>query len=134
MSALIRDHEHGSALVGVLFLIVVVGALGAFAVDLQTNQRQEEVLELTQHRVELAAQSAMESWRFRLANGAACSVTHYPNLGNQQGLADIQVSSRCTQIANVAGMSVFEVEIEATYRNFGDPEFVRRTVRRTIRR
>lgn len=132
-----RADQRGSALVAALFLIVVVGALGAFAINLQANQNQEALLDLTQHRVELAAQSAMESWRFRLANGAACSTTHHPNLGSQLGLSDIQVTTReCTPIANVADMSVFWVVVEATTanRNYGDPEFVRRTVRRTIRR
>jgi MSHA biogenesis protein MshP len=134
MSKLKQTHQRGSALIGALFLIVVVAALGAFAINLQSNQRQEELLELTQHRVELAAQSAMESRRFQLANGAACS-TSPVNLGNQLGLSGISVFIReCRQLANVANMSVFEVVIEATYSNYGDPEFVRRTLRRTIRR
>ena len=136
MSMSMRTHQRGSALIGALFLIVVVAALGAFAINLQSNQRQEQLLDLTQHRVELAAQSGMEAWRHWLANSAACPTSPSPiSLGNHRGLSDITVRTlTCTQIANVADMTVFEVEVEATHGNYGDPDFVRRTVHRTIRR
>ena len=128
--------QQGSALIGALFLIIVVAALGAFALNLQDNQRQEGLLQLTQHRVELAAQSGMEFWRFQLASGAACNEDEDPNLGSYPGLLEIQVETvECREFASIAGiMTVFEVEVTASHGNYGDPEFVRHTVRRTIRR
>jgi MSHA biogenesis protein MshP len=128
-----RIAQSGSALIGALFLIIVVSALGAFAINLQANQRQEGMLQLLQQRVEFAARSGIEYWIYQIENSAACSSGSGPEFGNQPEFAQIRLDTVCSAILTGAGSTtVYSIEVQASYGNFGDPDFVRRSSQRTI--
>lgn len=133
MNMTLRTGERGSALIGALFLIIVVGALGAFAMNLQANQQQEQVLQLLQQRVEFAARSGIEYWAFQIGSGTPCNPGNGPDIGNEAGFAGISLITTCTAIPTGAGSTtVHSIEVLASHGNFGDPDFVQRTLRRTI--
>jgi hypothetical protein len=54
-----RSHERGSALMTALFLIVVVGALGTFAVRMQSTGHQGPMFQLQEYRATAAPASSI---------------------------------------------------------------------------
>ena len=131
-----KRKEQGSALVVALFLIVVVGALGVFAVRLQTDQTQSGNLQLLRYRAVAAAQSGLEYWSHQVAtnNNIACPPSPFLqlNFGSTTGLNGFSVTVSCIRI--VSGTSaVYEVTADARNNaNYGSADFVHRMLKRRI--
>lgn len=131
-----RRRSRGSALVIALFLIVVVGALGAFAVRSQTDQTQQSNLQLIRYRAAAAAQAGLEYWSYQVAanNNVPCPASPGStiNFGSTGGLNGFSVTVRCVRI--VTGPNAV-YEVTATGRNnanYGSADFVQRTLERRI--
>lgn len=131
-------YHRGSALIAALFLIVVLAALGAFAVRVAGDQRQGATLQLLQYRAWAAAHAGLEFWSHRVAANPAlsCTVPPPPTL-TFAGIPELQgfrVTLACTRIASGVGAeAVYDVTAEAVSNaNFGNPEFVRRQISRRI--
>jgi MSHA biogenesis protein MshP len=128
-------RQRGSALVIALFLIVVVGALGVFAVRSQTDQTQRGNLQLIRYRAAAAAQSGLEYWSYQVAanNNIACPISPLSlSFGNTTGLNGFSVTISCVRI--VTGSNAV-YEVTATGRNsasYGTADFVQRTITRRI--
>lgn len=124
-------RENGSALIAALFLIVVVAALGAFAVRLGSDQQQTANLQLQQYRATAAANAGLEIWAYRAstasAAGLACLAAPAPTIVAVVG--DFNVSVSCVRFGTGGAAIVYNVTAEATTRTaaFGSPDFVRRT-------
>lgn len=130
-------RECGSALVGALFLIVVVAAFGVFAVRLQLNQQQTATLHLQEHRALWAAHAGLEYWSNRVWNNAAIGCTNPPlpitlDLDAHIGLRGFRVTVTCDEVAIGAADLVYEVTADAWTSAYGSPDFVRRTLTRRI--
>lgn len=131
-------RERGSALIAALFLVIVLAALGAFAVKLGTTQQQTANLQLLQNRALAAANAGLEYWAYRVANDAVkptCAAPAPPVLNPiaNPGFGDFTVTISCTRIASDAEW-VYEVTAEAiNSAAYGSPEFVRQEVSRRIK-
>jgi MSHA biogenesis protein MshP len=130
------EYESGSALIAALFLIVVLASLGAFAVRLGTDQRQNTNVQLLQYRALAAANSGIEFWarRVNVTNAAvSCTAPLPPSLTftGVPALDGFTVTLRCNRIAS-GGQAVYEVTATAISGNFGNPDFVSRRVSRRI--
>lgn len=129
-------RQRGVALIAALFLIVVVAALGAFAVRLHTDDQQIGTLQLLDYRANAAAHAGLEYAAARLANagaGAQCSdvQTSAIYLGSHAGLSGFNVTVRCNWVDISAGR-VFELEATGSHGVFGTPDFARKTLTRRI--
>ncbi len=132
----LRRQAQGSALVAALFLVIVVGALGVFAVRLQTNQQQGATLQLQEYRAVQAAHAGLEYWSYQVAHaGAACAP--FPgtaleawDFSSYSGFAGFRVNTTCTLINTGADSRVYVVTAEAVSGAFGTPDFVRRSATR----
>ena len=79
-----RRSQHGFALIGAIFLLVVLAALGAFAVRVNMKQQHSTDLELQGLRAQAALNSGVEYAAARLlAPGANCG--NLANLANLLG-------------------------------------------------
>ncbi len=128
--------QQGVALIAALFLIVVVAALGAFAVRLHTDDQQIGTLQLLEYRANAAAHAGLEYAAARLVNagaGAQCSdvQTNAIYLGGHAGLSGFNVTVRCDWVDISAGR-VFELEATGSHGVFGAPDFARKTLTRRI--
>lgn len=126
--------NKGSALVVALFLVVVVGALGAFAVRSQGDQTQQGNLQLIRYRAAAAAQSGLEYWSYQVAanSNVLCSAAPTLNFGSTTGLNGFSVTISCVRI--VTGTNAV-YEVTAVARNnasYGSADFVQRTLTRRI--
>lgn len=132
MKHLIRTHrlERGSALIAALFLIIVLAALGTFALRLGADQQQTASLQLLQDRATAAANSGLDYWTYRIANDPvkpSCTAPLPPTLNpaGNPGLNGFTVFITCTRIASGAAW-VYEITSEARSGAYGSPDFVRR--------
>jgi MSHA biogenesis protein MshP len=128
-------RQQGSALIAALFLIVVVAALGAFAVRLQANQRQVANLQLLEYRATAAAHAGLEYWSSRVASDAlvACPAPSPDrlDLNAHAGLRGFTVDVSCTRIDSGMG-AVYEITADAWTSAYGSPDFVRRRLTRRV--
>jgi MSHA biogenesis protein MshP len=104
-------------LVAALFLVVVLGALGLFAVRIGASQQTATDLAVLTDRAATAANYGIE-WA-AVAPGACPSATLTP----AAPLSDFTVTVTCVPHAN--GVAITS---RATFGAYGSPEFVSRTV------
>ena len=126
-------RARGFSIVAALFLVVVVAALGAFAVRIATSQQQTVNLALLSARALAAAESGIEWGAFRALSGGSCTTTTL-NL-TEGGLNGFAVTVTCTSTAHTeAGLPVTVYSINASARagTYGQPDFVSRRVYATF--
>lgn len=124
--------QRGAALISVIFLIVSIAALGAFAIRTGMEYQQQANLSLQEVRAAAAAYSGLEYAANRLSAGAVCApVTVVPIPNNTPGMYNINVSFTCVATNTGAG-AVYEVTATARYGNFGNPDYVQRIRTRRI--
>lgn len=125
MSTAPRKHR-GFALIGALFVLVVLAALGAFAVRINMTQQHDADLELQQLRAAAALNSGVEyAATSLLAPGGNCG-----------SLANLTVSGYAVTfgpcvnvpyVMNGVAVNVYTVTIASSRGAYGTPEFVART-------
>jgi MSHA biogenesis protein MshP len=132
MSVHTARRERGFALIGALFLLVVLAALGAFAVRISMTQRHASTLELQELRAQAALQAGIEYAAARLTPGGLCNrVQNIPaaNL-NLPGNFTVTFINCVRQGYNGNTVFVYTFqEIVATSGVYGTPEYVRRSAR-----
>jgi len=133
MMPLVPHHQRGSALLIALFLIVVVAALGIFAIRLEMDQRQTATLELLQARANLAAHAGLEYWTGRAfppPSLVPCANRQINFLAADR-LDGFVVNASCTRIV-MGAQVVYRISSTATHGVYGQRDFVRRTLTRTV--
>jgi MSHA biogenesis protein MshP len=129
----LRSRVRGFSLVAALFLIVVVAALGAFAVRIGAGQQQTVNLELLSARALAAANSGIEFGAYRALNAASC-VAATLNL-TEAGANGFSVDVTCspsTHTEGIVSVSVYRIDATARAGSYGTPDFVSRHVYATF--
>lgn len=129
MSAHLTTHsqQRGVSLVSAVFLIVVLAALGTFAVRLAAVQQQSTNAAIRATQAMLAAQSGIDWAAHRALNAGVCSAATLSL--TEAGANGYNVSVTCTQSAHVeAGTTVNVYRIEALAQSgvYGGPDYVSR--------
>ena len=123
-----RREQRGFALIGALFLLVVLAALGAFAVRINMTQRHDADLELQQLRAEAAVSSGVDYAATRLLAGTSCATLMAETL-NVGGYAVTFVP--CVNgppyLVNGVNVNVYTVTVSSARGAYGTPEFVARS-------
>jgi MSHA biogenesis protein MshP len=139
--------QAGFSLVAVIFLIVVLAALAAFAVQIAMGQYQAANVELLEARAQAAADAGIE-WGANLTLhaspvvfcGGTVPVSKTFTLA-QGALKGFVVTVACTptqhQIYSGApptaqNYEVYALTATATYGSYGGPDYVARTVTRNV--
>jgi MSHA biogenesis protein MshP len=128
-------RSEGFALVAALFLIVVLAALGAFAVRVNMTQQQTGTLELLDARAQAAVNAGVQYAAARWsAPSANCTLP--PPLNLPQGF--VVTFSACTPEAytvNAVPVTIFRIQgIVTNGVAYGRPDFVSRRIDVRIRR
>lgn len=123
--------QHGMAMIAALFMIVVVAALGVFAIRLGTNQEQTANLQLRTYRVEVTASSGLELLIYRARNGVCLADTPAPPLS--QVTLTLSCTGATTHFVDAATqITVFDLTATASQGAYGTPDFVQRRVTRRV--
>jgi MSHA biogenesis protein MshP len=120
--------NRGFALIGALFVLVVLAALGAFAVRINMMQQHDADLELQQLRAEAALNSGIEYAATRLlAPAANCG-----DLANLpiEGFAvtfNVVPCAGSPYTVNALPVTVYTVTVTSSRGVYGTPDFVARS-------
>jgi MSHA biogenesis protein MshP len=133
-SQLSRLHSaSGFTLVAALFLIVVVAALGAFAVRISSGQQQTVNLALLSARALAAANSGIEFGAYQALNGTGCASATL-NL-TEAGLNGFTVNVSCTATVHTESggtVNVYRIDATSSAGTYGKPDYVSRHVYATF--
>ena len=136
--------QAGFSLVAAIFLIVVLAALGAFAVQVAMSQYQSATAELLQARAQAAAEAGIEYGANRtLPVATICASTPSSNTLNltQGALAGFVVTVTCTptqhQIYSPSTSTwqtytVYALAATASKGAYGQQDYVVRSVTRSV--
>lgn len=126
-------RQRGLSVVAALFLIVVLAAVGTFAVRMSTAQQPNTTSALLEHRALAAAYAGIEIGANRALTAASCPAAH--NVSLQQALRGFTVTINCSPTSHVLNGNTYTFyRITSTARRgaYGSPEFGSRTVVRTF--
>ena len=132
-----RHAQSGSALIVALFVLVVLAALGAFAVRINMAQQHVASLDLQELRAQAALNAGIEYAAARLlsAPGDNCgALAPLPNLvgGFTVSFVFVGATPPCSWISyqvNGVTVNVYTVNLESSAGAYGTPEFVARRAR-----
>lgn len=126
--------EAGFSLVTALFLIVVLAALGVFAVRIGTMQQQTVTADLRGVQALHAARTGIEWGAYRALVAGSCAAATALSL-TEGAATDFRVTVQCTQRTYTEGTSavhvyVFDVKAEAGA--YGGPDYVSRRIQSKV--
>ena len=125
-------RQRGMTIVPAIFLLVVVGALAAFAIRVGTSQRQSGTFALMGDRALAAANAGVEWAAYRALVNNSC-VAGPTNLAlNQGALRGFRVAVTCTQTNHTEASTyqVYDVDSLSQWGSFGTPDYVSRRVQK----
>lgn len=132
----LAGKQSGFSLVAAVFLIVVLAALGAFAVQVAMTQYQTADVELLEARAQAAAETGIEYGAYLALQSAPSCVPSTPPMNLTQGaLAGyvVTVTCRATSHQVAAGTKwVYTLAATASYGTYGHPDYVARSVTRNV--
>jgi MSHA biogenesis protein MshP len=126
-------RQRGAALVVAVFLLVVLAALGAFAVRLALMQQQTVDSALLASQAFQAARSGIAWAAHRAINGGWCATATLAL--TEGGAAGFRVDVACTQSGHVEGgttVDVYIIDVLAEWGTYGDPDYVSRRLEAKI--
>lgn len=136
----IQRKQRGFSLITAIFLLVVIAALGTFAVTLSTSQQQSAAQDVLGSRAYQAARAGIEWGAYQALNGAiACGTLAAPvptnvTLPANTTLQNFTVRVDCgTAAASEAGATVTMYQLTSTAsQGAGTSSYVERQVSATI--
>ena len=131
-----QRYSKGFSLVSAIFLLVVIAALGTFAVTLSTMQQQSAALDVLGSRAYQAARAGIEWAAFHVSQSTAgtawAGCVPSTGLGSLGGtLTPFTVTVNCSAASYVEGAStvwIYDVSAVATAGAPGDPNYVERVI------
>jgi MSHA biogenesis protein MshP len=115
-------NQHGFTLVQAIFILVVLGLLGAVMVRLIGVQSSTTTFALQGARAYQAARSGLEWGAARASGGNSCT--------GSMAIGDFNVTVACGSLPFSEGpigpYNVFRLSATATFSNYGSPDFVSR--------
>jgi MSHA biogenesis protein MshP len=133
----LASAQRGFSLISAIFLLVVIAALGTFAVTLSTTQQQSAALDVMGSRAYQAARAGIEWGAYQALINSSCA----PNPGNTplpalpNTLANFAVTVQCTPtVASEANATVtmYDLKSTATQGTVTKPDYVERQISVTL--
>src|SRR5450759_1269849 len=125
-----RIENRGFSLISAIFLLVVIAALGTFAVTLSTIQQQSAALDVQGARAYQAARAGIEWGAYQALQNNSCT-GGTPVMPNT--LAGFSVTVTCSTVApSEAGTTVNMYQIISTAKQGTSPNYIERQMSVTI--
>ncbi|MFZ2540645.1 MAG: hypothetical protein WAW75_02600 [Gallionella sp.] len=128
---ILRPLQQGFSLVSAIFLLVVIAALGAFAVTLSTTQQQSAGLDVVGARAYQAARAGIEWGAFEVLQGGACPASPSVVAGLPNTLASFTVTVTCSRadaMENGVTVTLYQVTSTATQGSVGTSNYMDRQI------
>lgn len=127
MRAAYPPRDSGMVLIAALFAIVILGALGLFAMSLGQSHQGIVDLELLSRRAAVAANMGVEWAAIRTTTTGSCDLVQPTRLAPNAALSGFSVDVWCIRRSHPEGFS-YQISSVATSGVYGSATFVRRTV------
>jgi len=135
--------QRGFSLVSAIFLLVVIAALGVFALTLSATQQQSAALDVMGARAYQAARTGIEWGAYQVLPNSAVGFAASCRAGTASQavaplpgtLAGFSVSVQCTSTAHSeasATVTVYQLTSTATRGTVAEPDYVERQMTVTI--
>jgi MSHA biogenesis protein MshP len=129
-----RSAQRGFAIVSAIFLLVVLGALGAFMVTLSTVQHTTSTQDLQGTRAYQAARAGIEWGAYQILRNASC-VTSTSLTPPAVSLTGFSVTVLCGSTPYTEGantISVYQITSTARFGTPGNSNYVERQLSAAI--
>lgn len=132
-----RERVRGFSLVSAIFLLVVIAALGTFAVTLSTTQHQSAAMDVMGSRAYQAARAGIEWAAYQVSTSASNAAVAAPCATNfAQGslggtLTPFAVAVTCSTASHVEGTStiwIYDVSAVANAGTIGSQDYIERVI------
>ena len=129
-----QSSERGFSLISAIFLLVVIAALGTFAVTLSTTQQQSAALDVLGSRAYQAARAGIEWGAYQVLVNNACSSQVLTGLPNTLSGFTVNVACTAYPVYNEAGNTVnmYQLSSTAFQGTPNTPNYVERNLTVTI--
>jgi MSHA biogenesis protein MshP len=125
--------QRGFSIVTAIFLLVVLAALGVFAVRINTLQQQGVTEGLRAAQAFHAARSGVEWAAYRALNGGTCApATLSLAEGGTQGFTVTIACSVSTHVEGTSTIHVWLLDVRAEAGVFGGPDYVSRRLQSKV--
>ncbi len=129
-----KNKQPGFTLISAIFLLVVIAALGLFAVTISTTQQQTSVMDFQGSRAYQAAKAGIEWGIYRVTKDSACPTTS-PTMPAGQ-LSSFTVALTCSFSTYTEGtdtFSVYQLTSKASSGTIGSSNYVERQLQVAIK-
>lgn len=136
-----KNYQYGFTLISAIFLLVVISALGIFAVTISTSQQQTSAMDFQGSRAYQAAKAGLEWGVYQISkNNVDCTASHpmtSPTMpaGTQLSIFSVTLdctgSSQYTEGANP--FFVYQVKATAKAGSVGSADYVERQLQIQIK-
>jgi len=106
-----KKSSCGFTLLSAIFLLVVIAALGLFAVTISNTQQQNSVMDVLGSRAYQAAKAGLEWGSYQISKGGvtSCAAFPQPTLPAGTQLSAFTVSVACSVTTYTEGINTFSV-------------------------
>jgi len=127
--------QSGFSLISAIFLLVVIAALGTFAVTLSTTQQQSAAQDVLGARAYQAARAGIEWGAYQVLQNAGCPAATQVLAAMPNTLAGFNVQVDCSSVSTTdAGIPVVMYQLISTANQgtVATPNYVERQISVTI--
>lgn len=128
------NRPHGFTLVTAVFLMVVLGLLATYMVNISSIQKATGSLAIHQARAYFAAATGLEWATYRALKAGSCSASSTFTL-NDDGYKNYPVTVTCamtTHRIRSTDVNYYQIESTAQHGTFGEQEFASRTLNAAV--
>lgn len=125
--------QQGMALIGAIFILVIVAMLGQYLINISGLQRQSSLLALQAARAYQTANTGIE-WGIAQAINGSCAASTLLTIPNNNFTTTVACTNKGTFTENITAINVFLIESQSQYGVLGNPDFVSRRLEVKIQR
>jgi MSHA biogenesis protein MshP len=130
---IIRNLQHGFSLISAIFLLVVIAALGTFAVTISTAQQQSAALDVLGARAYQASRAGIDWGAYQVLQNGGCPAASQVLAAMPNTLANFRVQVDCLSTpVSEASATVTLYQLTSTASQGTTPNYVERQMSVTI--
>jgi MSHA biogenesis protein MshP len=130
---IIRNLQHGFSLISAIFLLVVIAALGTFAVTISTAQQQSAALDVLGARAYQASRAGIDWGAYQVLQNGGCPAASQVLAAMPNTLANFRVQVDCLSTpVSEASATVTLYQLTSTASQGTTPNYVERQMSVTL--
>jgi MSHA biogenesis protein MshP len=130
---IIRNLQYGFSLISAIFLLVVIAALGTFAVTISTTQQQSAALDVLGARAYQASRAGIEWGAYQVLQNGGCPAASQVLAAMPNTLANFRVQVDCLSTpVSEASATVTMYQLTSNASQGTTPNYVERQMSVTL--